>query len=356
MKKALLSISSLLLFIWFASADVISITWESVEYTVKYPVIQWYCVTDQELFSTQQYIPYIKDAQKLRMIEIKLDSINTAMINYNNMNKSCYPDPSQVWRYKNPRTICPDTTSPLNNICSLERDAIEYITNAYNEAKDDQKRANETFGSFLKQADEYANNKNYSKAIEYYKKALDLKDRAYAPSETVAQINNAIKSLEAQQTLKEVEDNWNDLTDKYNKVKELSQQYKYDEALKLCNEILSKEWKVEWWDNYKLVREMKALVEEWLAIQETAKKAEEQAKKEAAEAEVKKTQDEKDAEIQKAKEYLWNKAAIFEWLVPLFKEKDMFVQARVKTLLETFKLSKDPYTKNIGIYFGYLVE
>ena len=61
-------------------------------------------------------------------------------------------------------------------------------------------------------------------------------------------------------------------------------------------------------------------------------------------------------EVAKAKRELWSKAAIFESLVPLFKAKDQKTQENVKALLKTFKKSRDAYTRNIWIYFGYLVE
>jgi hypothetical protein len=40
----------------------------------------------------------------------------------------------------------------------------------------------------------------------------------------------------------------------------------------------------------------------------------------------------------------------------LFKAKDQKTQENVKALLKTFEESKDAYTRNIGIYFGYLVK
>ena len=60
--------------------------------------------------------------------------------------------------------------------------------------------------------------------------------------------------------------------------------------------------------------------------------------------------------VLKAKQELWDKAAIFEGLVPIFLEKDKQTQENVKTLLKSFEWSKDQYTKNIWIYFGYLVD
>lgn len=61
-------------------------------------------------------------------------------------------------------------------------------------------------------------------------------------------------------------------------------------------------------------------------------------------------------EISKAKKELWDKAIIFESLVSLFKQKDQKTQNNVKALLKTFTQSKDEYTRNIWLYFGYLVE
>ena len=60
--------------------------------------------------------------------------------------------------------------------------------------------------------------------------------------------------------------------------------------------------------------------------------------------------------VQNAKQALWNKAAIFDSLVPLFKAKDSKTQENVKALLKTFESSKDEYTRNIWIYFWYLVK
>jgi len=61
-------------------------------------------------------------------------------------------------------------------------------------------------------------------------------------------------------------------------------------------------------------------------------------------------------EVTQAKKALWNKASIFESLIPLFKAKDKETQDAVRALLVIFKSSRDPYTRNIGIYFEYLIE
>lgn len=60
-------------------------------------------------------------------------------------------------------------------------------------------------------------------------------------------------------------------------------------------------------------------------------------------------------EALQAKKALWEKSKILESLVPVIKAKDYKTQENVKNLLKTFKLSKDSYTRNIGIYLSYLL-
>jgi hypothetical protein len=40
----------------------------------------------------------------------------------------------------------------------------------------------------------------------------------------------------------------------------------------------------------------------------------------------------------------------------LFKSKDEKIQTNVKNLLKSFESSRDAYTRNIWIYFWYLVQ
>jgi hypothetical protein len=61
-------------------------------------------------------------------------------------------------------------------------------------------------------------------------------------------------------------------------------------------------------------------------------------------------------EVSKAKEELWTKAAIFDSLVPIFNKKDEKIKANVRALCKTFAQSKDAYTRNIWLYFGYLIQ
>lgn len=53
---------------------------------------------------------------------------------------------------------------------------------------------------------------------------------------------------------------------------------------------------------------------------------------------------------------LKEKVVIIESLVGAIKEKDAETQAKVRAVLEVFKLSKDEYTKNIGLYLSYLLR
>ena len=62
------------------------------------------------------------------------------------------------------------------------------------------------------------------------------------------------------------------------------------------------------------------------------------------------------SEIENACNDLWKSASILESLVPLFEKKDAKVQTNVRNLLEQFKKSSDAYTRNIGLYFWYLVD
>ena len=62
------------------------------------------------------------------------------------------------------------------------------------------------------------------------------------------------------------------------------------------------------------------------------------------------------SEVEKACKDLWKSASILEELVPLFEKKDAKIQNNVRNLLEEFKKSSDTYTKNIGLYFWYLVD
>ena len=63
-----------------------------------------------------------------------------------------------------------------------------------------------------------------------------------------------------------------------------------------------------------------------------------------------------DATETQARIALGEKAVVVESLAKVIKEKDAETQARVKAVLESFKASKDEYTKNIGLYLSYLLK
>ena len=62
------------------------------------------------------------------------------------------------------------------------------------------------------------------------------------------------------------------------------------------------------------------------------------------------------SEAELAKSSLGSKASILESLVPIIKSKDEATQKKVSLILETFKASKDEYTRNVGIYLDYLLK
>ena len=61
-------------------------------------------------------------------------------------------------------------------------------------------------------------------------------------------------------------------------------------------------------------------------------------------------------ETELAKSALGSKTSILESLVPIIKSKDSETQKKINLILETFKASKDEYTRNVGIYLSYLLE
>nr|DAN33819.1 MAG TPA: hypothetical protein [Caudoviricetes sp.]DAN63484.1 MAG TPA: hypothetical protein [Caudoviricetes sp.] len=61
-------------------------------------------------------------------------------------------------------------------------------------------------------------------------------------------------------------------------------------------------------------------------------------------------------EIEPAKLALGTKASIIESLVPIIKSKDEATQKKVSLILESFRASKDEYTRNVGLYLSYLLE
>lgn len=62
------------------------------------------------------------------------------------------------------------------------------------------------------------------------------------------------------------------------------------------------------------------------------------------------------SEIELVKTTLGSKASVIESLVPIIKSKDSETQQKVNLILETFKASKDDYTRSVWIYLSYLLK
>ena len=122
--------------------------------------------------------------------------------------------------------------------------------------------------------------------------------------------------------------------------------------------------------NYIKQLEEKKKQEEYLKSPEYKQKLLEEKQKEleAKQAELEKRQKEleakAEAKVEKsfssegelAKSALGSKTSILESLVPIIKSKDEATQKKVSLILETFKASKDEYTRNVGIYLDYLLK
>lgn len=61
-------------------------------------------------------------------------------------------------------------------------------------------------------------------------------------------------------------------------------------------------------------------------------------------------------EIEISKIGLWGKSKAIESLVPIIKSKDSETQQKISLILETFKASKDDYTRSVWIYLSYLLK
>lgn len=94
-------------------------------------------------------------------------------------------------------------------------------------------------------------------------------------------------------------------------------------------------------------------------LEEKIRKLEEKAKatEEKVETVVEKTVEKKmTQEEAEAFAGLKEKATIIESLVPIIKSKDSETQQKISLILDSFKASKDEYTKSVGIYLSYLLK
>lgn len=84
--------------------------------------------------------------------------------------------------------------------------------------------------------------------------------------------------------------------------------------------------------------------------------AEKQAKQQQAELKAKQEKEEAEAELKEfneAEKYLWKKASAYDWILNILRNKDKATQDKIMKLSETFKSSKDKYTRSVGIYMIY---
>lgn len=146
--------------------------------------------------------------------------------------------------------------------------------------------------------------------------------------------------------------------------------YHRDEVkLKACIEKREEEKKAAYLKSpeyqQKLLAEKQAELEKKQAeLEKRQKELEDKAQAEEKKKEEKKSTQEEAKPIEKKMDSTENhaylelgeKAVVVESLSKVIKEKDTETQARVKAVLESFKASKDEYTKNIGLYLSYLLK
>lgn len=146
--------------------------------------------------------------------------------------------------------------------------------------------------------------------------------------------------------------------------------YHRDEVkLKACIEKREEEKRAAYLNSpeyqQKLLAEKQAELEKkQAALEKRQKELEEKAQAEEKKKEEKKSTQEEAKPIEKKMDSTENhaylelgeKAVVVESLAKVIKEKDTETQARVKSVLEVFKSSKDEYTKNIGLYLSYLLK
>ena len=139
--------------------------------------------------------------------------------------------------------------------------------------------------------------------------------------------------------------------------------------LKACIEKREEEKKAAYLNSpeyqQKLLAEKQAELEKQQAeLEKRQKELEEKAQAEEKKKEEKKSTQEEAKPIEKKMDWTENhaylelgeKAVVVESLAKVIKEKDTETQKKIKAILESFKASKDEYTKNIGIYLSYLLK
>ena len=106
----------------------------------------------------------------------------------------------------------------------------------------------------------------------------------------------------------------------------------------------------------KLLEEKQAELEKKQAELEAKQKALEEQAIEQVGAKIEKIEKKMDIVEAQAFASLGNKASIAEAIAEVVKRRDEATQQKIHLILESFKLSKDEYTRNIGFYLGYLLR
>ena len=216
-----------------------------------------------------------------------------------------------------------------NDRCDSQRSKISQYLQAWDSAFKDLQNAS-SYKDF--------NIKTINKAIDNYQKAYDImKGGSWLGDTSIeSQLKERISKLKEFKSLVEITDEVINLSDKadnyFNK-------WDYDKALKYYKEALTYRSKID--DESMFISiELKITNINSIKAQE---KQQEEAKKQA----------EEKAELDsfnEAKVYLWYKTSIIDGIIESLREADKSTQNRILNLVTKFKESKDPYTRNIGIY------
>lgn len=116
-------------------------------------------------------------------------------------------------------------------------------------------------------------------ALKWYQKAYDLayeakfKNYENMRKSLKKDIDALTEYKEDQQTRIKNAKEWDKLPEQYKEALEYGQKWDYDNAIKILEKILKNEWKIEWWTNYDLAREVLWTYKEWKKILEEWEKS-----------------------------------------------------------------------------------
>ncbi len=303
------------------------------------------CSNDSAFDNSREFLKYL-DSDELETVINKVKTVTNyinALSNWNFYTTERVKRYTSTYSYHYENQQVYDSNAynqAVQNVCNAQQDVIDYITTKYNNKVTEFNNRLKRIGENIQNWDNYANNKKYEDAIRYYEAALTDLNKLNWVSSIISQIENAIKELKASIKAEQIQK----LNEQYLKALNYAKEEYYDWAIKELEDLLKNEWKIER-DNYEETKHFLEEFKKWKELYWQDKKAKEQEEELAA-----------NQKVAEAKAALGSKAAIFDSLVPLFKAKDQKTQENVKALLKTFEESKDAYTRNIGIYFGYLVK